>query len=259
MIDTTHTSGEAQGKAAELLEPADYDEFLLRYSSEILQILRQLLDHGSQITIFFNEGSDLILTTLLAVSDDGLIVDYGASTDMNRRAASASKFFCVTQLDKVRVQFILRGLKPVTHMGLPAFHAALPDSVLRLQRREFYRLTMPVTRRLACQMPLDDGQMIEVDVVDLSGGGLALVLPRDRTGFEPGKEFANCHLELPEIGSVTVTIKVLSVFESTLRNGSRIKRAGCRFVNLPGTMTNLIQRYIIKIDRERKAFESGLG
>jgi len=38
-----------------------------------------------------------------------------------------------------------------------------------------------------------------------------------------------------------------------------VRRAGCEFMNLPGPMQTLIQRYIIKIERERKAHESGLG
>ena len=258
MIDATDTPGETKSISTELLEPSDYGDFLLHSRTEMLQVLRQLQERDSQITIFFNEGSDLILTTLLAVGDDGLIFDYGASAEANKGAASAAKLFCITQLDKVRVQFILRGLKPITYKGLPAFQAAFPETVLRLQRREYYRLIMPVTRRLHCQVPLDDGQRVEVEVVDLSGGGLALVLPSDRVNFKPDMEFADCHLELPEIGSLTATIKVLTIFEITLRNGRRVKRAGCRFINMPGTMTNLIQRYIIKIDRERKARESGL-
>jgi c-di-GMP-binding flagellar brake protein YcgR len=49
------------------------------------------------------------------------------------------------------------------------------------------------------------------------------------------------------------------VFEITLRSGARIKRAGCEFVKLPGQMSTLVQRYIIKVERERKARESGMS
>lgn len=252
------TPPEMRNKPVELLEPADYGEYLLRNRTEMLQVLRQLLDRGSQITIFFNDGADLVLTTLLAVRDDALIFDLGASTEANRRALDAARLFCVTTLDKVRVQFILRGLKPITHDGRPAFRAVLPESVLRLQRREYFRLTMPLTRRLTCQIPLQSGRNIEVDIVDLSGGGLSVVTPPDSAQFGPEMEFSGCRIELPEVGSITATIKVLAIFEITLRNGTHVKRAGCQFVRLPGTMANLIQRYIIKTERERKARESGL-
>lgn len=249
---------ESKNKPVELLEPANYGEYLLHNRSDMLRILRQLLDHGSQITLFFNEGSDLLLSILLAVKDDELIFDYGANNETNQRALEAAKLFCVTQLDNVRVQFILRSIKSIMHEGHPAFRAALPDSVLRLQRREYFRLTVPLAHRLTCQIPLQDGHRIEVGVIDISGGGIAMVVPPDKARFEPGMEFPNCCIELPEVGAVTTTIRVLSLFEITLRNGSRVKRGGCQFINLPGSMANLIQRYIVKVERERKARDSGL-
>jgi len=35
-------------------------------------------------------------------------------------------------------------------------------------------------------------------------------------------------------------------------------RSGCQFIDLPGAMVNLIQRYIFKVERERKARAQGL-
>ena len=68
----------------------------------------------------------------------------------------------------------------------------------------------------------------------------------------------NCRIELPEVGTVTGTAIVRSVFETVTRSGSKSQRAGCEFVKLPGPMLTLIQRYIIKVERERKARESGM-
>ena len=41
-------------------------------------------------------------------------------------------------------------------------------------------------------------------------------------------------------------------------NSTVAKRAGCQFVDLPGQMLTLIQRYIIRVERERKARETGM-
>lgn len=243
--------------AVELLEPADYGQYLLRNRVEMLHVLRQLRQRGSHITLFFNQGADLILTTALAVDDHHLIFDVGGSESANQRALKADKLFCITQLDKVRIQFVAHGLHSTAHEGRPAFRAALPDTLLRLQRREYFRLVMPVSRRLACQMPVG-GERIEVDVVDLSGGGVAVMVPPSRMIFHAGMKFPGCRIELRDIGIVNATIEVMSIFELTLRNGAHVKRAGCRFVDLPPATASLIQRYIIKMERERKARETGL-
>jgi c-di-GMP-binding flagellar brake protein YcgR len=60
------------------------------------------------------------------------------------------------------------------------------------------------------------------------------------------------------VATVTVKLRICSVMETRGRAGANMHRAGCEFVNLPGPMLTQIQRYIIKIERERKARDSGM-
>lgn len=246
-----------------ILEPEAFSQYLLHSANEILFVLRSMVKDGSRITVYFNEGKDFLLTTVIAVDEEGLVLDYGSSAEMNRRAEQAKKLFCVASHDRVRVQFLLRGVRQVDFEGSPAFRADLPDTLLRLQRREYYRLTTPVARPLKCQVPLSwaDGSQdaLEINVVDISGGGLAVMAPPEGIAFEPGMEFPNCRVELPEVGIIAATLIVRNLFDITLRSGMVVKRAGCQFIDLPGPMLTLIQRYIIRVERERKARESGLG
>lgn len=259
-----HPASASKATAHALLEPADYTEFQLRSRNEVLFTLRSLVTNNDHITIYFNEGQDFVLSAVLAVNEDGLILDYGGNTDANARALAAEKLFCVTTHDKIRIQFVLRGLHKVDYQGHPAFRAALPESVLRLQRREYYRLTTPVAHPIKCQIPVMkeaglSSTIMEANVVDISGGGLAMMVPPAGLIFSTGDKFENCRIELPEVGVVITTLEVRNVFDVTLRNGSQVARAGCQFANLAGPMLTLIQRYIIKVERERKARESGMA
>lgn len=47
---------QTQPHTTSLLEPNEYSEFMLRAPKEILVVLRGLLEHVSQITVYFNEG-----------------------------------------------------------------------------------------------------------------------------------------------------------------------------------------------------------
>jgi c-di-GMP-binding flagellar brake protein YcgR len=245
-----------------VLESSDYNQFMLHTPAEILVVLRGLYDHVSQITVFFNEGKEMLLTTLAAVREDHLILDYGPSGETNRKALEAEKHFCVAMLDKVRIQFILRGLSKVEHEGRPAFRSIIPAEVLRLQRREYFRLITPIMRPLKCAMPISlaDGSIHihQANVFDISGGGLGLSAPDEHLPFERGMEIPSCRIELPEVGFVVTTLRIKSLFEVVLRSGAHMRRAGCEFLKLPGPMGTLIQRYIIKVERERKARESGM-
>ena len=121
----------------------------------------------------------------LGANHAALILYIRPNDATNHSVTNTPKSFCNTPHDKVRVQFIPRDLKTATHEGRAAFRAPLPDSVLRLQRREYYRLTMPVTQRLACRIPQPDGHLVEVESVALSGGGLAVARPPDAVAFQP--------------------------------------------------------------------------
>lgn len=245
------------------LESSEYDRFMLRSLPEIQPVLRGLSDRAAQITVFFNEGQDLLVTMLVAVAKDHLILDFGPDSEVNHRAVETDKHYCIATLDRVRIQFVLPGFSQVVHEGRPAFRTALPDELLRLQRREFYRLSTPVARPLKCLMPLPLSggglHLHEANIYDISGGGMGISLPPAGVPFGVDTVYPNCRIDLPEVGMVTCTIKVCSLFDVTLKSGTTSKRAGCEFVALPGPMMTLIQRYIIKVERERKARESGLS
>ncbi|MDP1653636.1 MAG: flagellar brake protein [Rhodocyclaceae bacterium] len=248
----------------ELMQADDYSRYLLHSKKEILFILRAMLDKGSLITVYFNQGNDFLLTTLLSVSTNGnsMLLDPGSNAEMNRKALESDKLVFIATHDKVKIQFTVKHLARTDYEGREAFRATIPDELLRLQRREFYRLTAPIAHPLLCSIPVNlaDGtkSTIQSTVIDISGGGLGVMVPPEGVEFETDHLFENCRLELPEIGTILATLRVRSVFEFTLRSGAKNKRSGCEFVDLPGNMLTLIQRYIIRIERERKARETGM-
>ena len=248
---------------AEILPADEFSQFLLYGKSEMLPVLRGLIEQVSQVTMMFTEGRDMVLTSLIRCDEDGLVLDFGASMEMNRNALKADKLFCVTQLGKVKIQFILRGVTQIEVDRRPAFFASLPESILRLQRRGHYRLSTSIMHPLKCRIPLSDvdgsSVLVEGNVTDISGGGFCLAgLPPD-VPLEPDMKISGCTIELPEIGSIVATLHLLRVMKTTNRSGVHSLRAGCEFINLPGSAERLIQRYIMKIERERKARESGMG
>lgn len=259
--DSSSTS--ASHAETKLLPTDEFSQYLLHSHGEMLPIFRRLIDSVSQVTMIFNEGRDMVLSSLMDSGPNGLILECGADAEMNRRALKASKLFCVTQLDKVKIQFVVSGVTQVEIGKRPAFRAQMPESLLRLQRREHYRLVIPVLQRLKCKIhfPSVEGKnhSIEADVADISGGGVCLVGLPSVLPLELDMEFPGSCIELPEIGSITTTLRLRNIKEAVGRMGVRTQSVGCQFVGLPGPMGTLIQRYIMKIERERKARESGLG
>lgn len=248
--------------ALPILTGSEYDKYMLRNPAEVLAVLRQLQQRFTQLTVFSNEGQDMLLTVVVEVSPDHLILDIGADEEVNRRVEAAERHYCIGQLDRVRIQFLLGRFNRIDHNGQPAFFATMPKEVLRLQRREFYRLSAPAARPLRCRIPmtLPDGRAGSFDaiVLDISVGGVGLTGFPEDLPLEVGQILTNCRIELPEEGIIETTLRVCQTGISFIGNQTRL-RAGCEFVSLPGPKQTLIQRYIIKVERERKARASGLG
>lgn len=241
----------------ELLQSDDYAKYVQREPREIAFILRNLITHRAMISAHFGATADFMLTTILALSDDEkqLYLDWGPDEAQNARVAASDGITCVTQLDKVKIQFALRQAKPGSLAGAKAFVAAVPDTLLRLQRREYYRLATPITHGPKCSLAISDDKgtehHIDVTVLDISGGGVAVMVPPEGASFAPDSGPYKCRLTLPEVGVIETHMLVRSVFRITTATGKPMLRAGCQFVRMPDSQVSMIQRYILRVERER--------
>ena len=249
------------------LEQTDaYSKYLLHARTEILAVLRTMIQKGTMITAHFDQGQSFLLTSLLALSGDNqeIILDIGSNEEMNQRALVARKLILTTVLDKVKIQFSITRLTAARHEGHPAFVAQIPDSLLRLQRREYFRLSTPIATpiRMTTYVHIPDGSQafIDLPLLDISGGGIGLMVsPEQAQLFARGDIFPDCRMQLPEEGLLVATLCVRNMFDVATRSGARFVRVGCEYVDVPPARLNMVQRYITRIERERKARLSGMA
>jgi c-di-GMP-binding flagellar brake protein YcgR len=95
--------------------------------------------------------------------------------------------------------------------------------------------------------------VVETTLADISLGGVSLMGEHPGLKLETGQLFEGCRIVLPEIGTVTAKLAVRNSFPMTLKNGTVTRRTGCAFVDLARSQEALIQRYINKLERERRS------
>lgn len=267
MSENTAQQGHQEAPSSLELEQGDvYSKYLLYSKTEILFVLRAVLQKGSLITVYFDHGQSFLLTSLIEVNVErgSLIFDMGSDAEMNAKALKADRLLFTTSLDKVKVQFSLKSLEAAEYGGRPALRGAMPETVLRLQRREYYRLSTPIANPVRCRFNVKrpDGAVVVTDLplVDISGGGIGLMVDPDRKDdFLIDATFSDCRIDLPEEGLLVCSLIVRNAFDVTSKTGNLHLRVGCEYQNLPGTRLTMIQRYITRVERERKARMSGMG
>lgn len=230
------------------------DKHRIISAKEIEFILHNISERGVRVALYHGNMSEFILVTLLGVDNEGLWLEQSRSESDNRLITNSKKLTFVSSHQQVKIQFTAQQAGRVEYHGLPAFYIPLPDSIYRLQRREYYRLPTPAATPLRCIIPVgmtSAKKPCELTVMDISGGGVSLTCSETDIDLIPGNIYSDCKIDLPEVGTIYGTIEVKNLAEVTLPSGRTHKRAGCEFKNLDGQSTIMLQRYVTNMQRER--------
>lgn len=244
----------------------EFGQCLLTEPREIEFYLGLLVKRRSIFTAYIDAGERFFLTSVLAIdlAERRILLDPAQHDEAHADALAAKRITLVTNLDRVKIQLRLGPLQKQHYEGQTLLAARLPDGLLRLQRREFFRLEPPLSAPIYCKLVArspDGGttRTLELPLSDISGGGVSLVATVDMAGyFERDTLFQDCRLELPEDSVLLVSLRVRKAIELSERNGEHSLRVGCEFINLSGARQAQIERYITRVERERKARDTGL-
>ncbi len=223
---------------------------------DIVSTMRALADHHSLVTAYGERPSDFIVSAVLAVypDDDLMVLDFGADRAPTERVLAAGDVRVVTQLEHIRIQFSAEVAGTLDYEGAPAFLARIPEVMQRLQRREYYRVRIPLSSPLTMTvMPNPDRPEIAVPlrVLDVSCGGIALTNVPVALGAAVGTVYRECRVNLPGLGAMTVDLRIVRVARDETKPGSCVVAGS--FVDLPAPTMMLLQRYINRLERERLA------
>ncbi len=232
----------------------DIEQYQVYSRMEMMSIFHAIAEKHTFVTVYFNQGEEFVVTTLLAINPEfeELVFDVSADSAMQHKMLASQRLLLIGFVEHIKVQFTVNRAEPTTHEGRPAFRVRMPDSVLRLQRRNFYRVPLPQMRGLTCQIPRPDmpGQLLEVRIADLSVGGIAMMILPSDLRLQSGMVLQNCKIDIPDFGTVTTALEIRHLREDD--DNPNNQRAGCQFVGIPGPMMSVLQRYINQVDRERR-------
>src|SRR6185369_3333543 len=180
----------------------NWHDFEVESRREIVALLRSISEKKQLIRMLVHGESDVCVTSILEVDpdNDAVILDCSVNPDQNRRILAAKAVSYETSLDKIRIMFGSERVQSATFEGGPALKISVPLSLIRLQRREFYRMATPVSNPVRVQIPLPPemgGGANHFPLADISCGGLAILDNRLILGDTIGRIYHDCRIELP--------------------------------------------------------------
>lgn len=244
----------------------DVSPYQVHSRREIIGLLKSLHDRNQLVTMQADGGADAVVTSVLEVDEESgiVVVDRAPSNTVNHRIMNSENVSFETMLDSIRILFFSNKVRECLYENLPALYIAIPSSLIRLQRREFYRVPTPVANPVRCtiRIPPDDeagveGTTVVVTLKDISAGGIAVIDEKKLLDNTIGRIYKDCRIDLPG-APVTANLQVRNSIDLSLSSGKSIRKLGCMFVDLPKPMLAAVQRYITKLERERNAKATGM-
>ena len=81
--------------------------FRIYSKADILAILRDIMQRNTLVTVYFDQGNNFILTSILAVDSekDEMVIDYGIDEKLNQKALSSKRITFVTSQNRIKIEF----------------------------------------------------------------------------------------------------------------------------------------------------------
>ncbi len=233
--------------------------YQVRSREEIVTLLRALVEKNQLVKMVIDDEDEVFVTSILKVDseNDALIIDSLMDKEMNQRIAAAKILAFETTLDKIRIIFSVQNSIACIQDGRPAFRIGFPTNFVRLQRREFYRAQ--IAEPVFCLVPLPEDIGVgayQLQLSDISSNGLAMFDEKKMLDNTVGRDYVNCQIDLPGVGLITTTLQIRNSYDLHSLSGKTKRRLGCKFINLSKSMLANVQRYMIKLEREKNAHSS---
>ncbi|KVE33295.1 flagellar brake protein [Burkholderia sp. TSV86] len=239
-----------QGEGA--IAPTGHD-FGRRNPLEIGVQLRNLVNRRDFLTVEYRGGQ--LVTRILDVDVGArtFVFDWGALAEQNAGMLAAPCCEFRAAPDGIRVEFSTVPPRETRFEGLPAFEADFPEVLYCVQRREYFRVNAPLVDPFVCRGKLPDGEHFLFEIHNLSLGGLGLRTADERVAaLELGTTLHDVELNLNGHGMLSLDLQLVAHRSTRAPSGACRHQLGFRFVSLPGSTENTLQRLITQLEMKRR-------
>ncbi|WP_025917146.1 flagellar brake protein [Herminiimonas sp. CN] len=233
---------------------AALEDFRITHPREVGGVLRQLMNRKDFLTVECGNRPHRIITRILDVDQNAgcFVYDCSGEEIYNRSLLESDEnYFSATQ-DGIRIQFV--GGRPEQYQfeGALAFRSPLPQSLYRMQRREFFRVETPLLDPYPCTAHLPDKSPVAFDIFDLSLTGVGLRSKDPTLGALPiGTVLSRATLDFGKLGMIGTDLKIAYLQNIRDRNDP-LYHFGCRFERFPKSKEPDLQRMITHFELARR-------
>lgn len=216
-------------------------EFQVQAAREIAALLQLLHSEQSRVTLSNETGLSLpSRLCMLDATHAALGFETIPGDPLVRELTASGDVTATAYLDDIRIQFELEALMLVSAVGGAVLRGPWPSLLYRFQRRNAFRVR-PNSRspQVRVAHPQQRSEL-RVRILDLSMGGLALLMPPELSPWPAGTLLPTVHLELDRDTQLQTSLRVQHVHVL----GETGTPVGLAFAQLEAPAARDLQLYI---------------
>ncbi|MDD1613221.1 MAG: flagellar brake protein, partial [Methylococcaceae bacterium] len=207
--------------------------FLIRNPEKIISKLLILLKNKCLLTAYYGDNDDSFITTILDIyiKNNLLIFYHSPKQDAIEQLLDSSIITFKTEYLGIKVAFDAIKIAKIQHQGVSVFAIPIPESILWIEARDFYRVKSPISKFSYCRLTLKDQEPINLKLYDISLAGFSVLNASSEVSalMIPDTHFEQCKLILADTGEDTISFEVRSKYIINPENSDRIEKIGCKF------------------------------
>jgi len=242
--------------ATEIIQAGE-EPFVVKNIKEILLIINELFTQKIAIRVAFNQGRDDYLTHIINIDVENNLIylDMGIDDAFNKRLLASPEILLLKD-SGIRIKWKSVQHSSITLLDGNALKIEIPRELIRLQRRELFRLATPISKPIPCEIPIPNAfnsnmkDILQLNLVDVSLGGIGVIVPK---GLHPslvvGSVFENCKIIFPEVGQTNLNLEVRNILPLNAENHGQKYRVGLHFINPSRSTEAIIHKYTFNLER----------
>lgn len=249
--------------SASIIKPED-ESFIVRNNKAVLQILNGLKADATSLKISFREGKEDYITTIVDVDVENNAVMFDMSIDdaFNKRLLASDKIGILKETG-IGIKWESDQHRLITLLDGNALSVEIPNEIVRLQRRELFRLPAPMIKPVVCLLSVPNiltpskNDIIEYELADVSLGGVGLIVKKSlHPGIAVGDTFEKCRINFPGAGETSLTLKVRNIIPIKSKSIKQQYRIGLEFIKPSRGNESIIHKYTFDLERAMLAEKS---
>jgi c-di-GMP-binding flagellar brake protein YcgR len=229
------------------------EEFSLSAVPTLRKLLSTIDEDEHELYVYLQSDHTQFVTEILNIDWNSGLMWLGTPYEksLSSKCNASTAYVMVSFPDGVKVQFAGMGILQSEYQGADALRVAIPRSIVRLQRRNYFRVM--ADEELNSQVKIDIPTVNSpISLVDISLAGCGLCLQAPPTLQQEGEIIRNVRITLPDgLGSTLVELMVKNVKRMT--DNPEMVQLGCEMKMLERGAERRLQRLLLATERRQRA------